>query len=95
VAPYGHPTPGAGASTAITRPVANAIPLGVCAPGASKEGVSTPPLEPSAATKQNSGNDGKRDWPARFYRQEVLAGHSSMDDKVGLLSWRQQEAKAG
>jgi len=45
--------------------------------------------------KQNSGNDGKRDWPARFYRQELVAGHSSMDDKVGLLSWKQQEAKAG
>jgi|SRR5215831_2788082 len=49
----------------------------------------------SIVIKQNAGNDGKRDWPARFYRQEVVAGHSSMDDKVGLLSWRQQEARAG
>jgi hypothetical protein len=42
---------------------------------------------------QNSGNDGKRDWPARFYREDALPGRSSMEDKVGLLRWKQQEAK--
>jgi len=47
-------------------------------------------LGASSVSLQNSGNDGKRDWPARFYRE----GFGSIDDKVGLLSWKQQ-AKAG
>ena len=46
--------------------------------------------------KQNAGPDGKRDWPARFYRVwKNRDGVGDIDDKVGLLSWKQQEVKAG
>jgi hypothetical protein len=45
----------------------------------------------SIVVRQNSGPDGKRNWPARFYRE----GFGNIDDVVGLLSWKQQEAKAG